>query len=97
MDWALREPIPWRAKQCSRAATVHLGGTMDEIAASERAAVDGKAPTKPFVPLTQPSLFDSTRAPSGQHTVWAYCYVPNGWRFSAEQQIEVERFCAGLS
>ncbi|HEX4748588.1 MAG TPA: NAD(P)/FAD-dependent oxidoreductase [Bryobacteraceae bacterium] len=98
MDWALREPIPWRAKECLRAGTVHLGGTLDEIAASERGAMDGHPPAKPFVLLSQPSLFDPTRAPLGQHTAWAYCHVPNGWPHSVENQIEaqIERFAPGF-
>jgi phytoene dehydrogenase-like protein len=98
MDWALREPIPWRAKECLRAATVHLGGTFEEIAASERAPWRGEGPSKPFVLLVQPSLFDPTRAPAGQHTAWAYCHVPNGWPYPAEQQIEdqIERFAPGF-
>src|SRR5579875_3683994 len=70
MDWALREPIPWRAKDCLRAGTVHVGGTLEEIAASERTAYTGKAPARPFVLLAQPSLFDPSRAPAGRHTAW---------------------------
>ena len=98
VDWALREPIPWRAKECYRAATVHLGGTLEEIAASERAAWRGEAPENPFVLLVQPSLFDPSRAPAGQHTAWAYCHVPNGWPGSALAQIEaqIERFAPGF-
>jgi len=98
MDWALREPIPWKAKECYRAATVHLGGTLEEIAASERAAWHGQPPDNPFVLLVQPSLFDSSRAPAGQHTAWAYCHVPNGWPGSALAQIEaqIERFAPGF-
>jgi phytoene dehydrogenase-like protein len=98
VDWALREPIPWRAKDCLRAATVHLGGSLEEIAASERAAWEGRPPDKPFVLLVQPSLFDPSRAPAGQHTAWAYCHVPNGWPNSALAQIEaqVERFAPGF-
>ena len=98
MDWALREPIPWRAKECLRAATVHLGGTLEEIAAHERAAFDGKAPKRPYILLVQPSLFDAARAPAGQHTAWAYCHVPNGWPHSVVQQIEnqIERFAPGF-
>jgi len=98
IDWALREPIPWTAKECSRAITVHLGGSMYELAASERDAWYGRAPEKPFVLLAQHSLFDETRAPSGQHTAWAYCHVPNGWSGSALKQIEdqVERFAPGF-
>ncbi len=98
VDWALREPIPWKAKDCGKALTVHLGGTLAEIAASERAPWEGKAPEKPFVLLAQPSLFDPSRAPAGQHTAWAYCHVPNGWTGSALTQIEnqVERFAPGF-
>lgn len=98
VDWALREPIPWKAKECLRAATVHLGGSLEEIAASERAPWEGRPPQKPFVLLVQPSLFDGTRAPAGQHTAWAYCHVPNGWPGSALAQIEdqVERFAPGF-
>ncbi|MGH9582618.1 MAG: phytoene desaturase family protein, partial [Bryobacteraceae bacterium] len=97
-DWALREPIPWRAKDCFRAATVHLGGSLEEIAESERAAWEGRPPRNPFVILAQPSLFDSTRAPAGKHTAWAYCHVPNGWRGSALDAIEdqIERFAPGF-
>ena len=98
LDWALSDPIPWRAKECLRAGTVHVGGTLEEIAASERDAMNGKPPTKPFVLLAQHSLFDSTRAPAGRHTAWAYCHVPNGWTGSAEREIEaqIERFAPGF-
>jgi phytoene dehydrogenase-like protein len=98
VDWALREPIPWKAKDCLRAATVHLGGSLEEIAASERAAWEGKPPDMPFVLLSQPSLFDPSRAPAGRHTVWAYCHVPNGWPYSALNQIEaqIERYAPGF-
>ncbi|WP_263384700.1 phytoene desaturase family protein [Granulicella arctica] len=84
VDYALSAPIPWTARECSRAATVHLGGTLEEIAVSER---DFKS-DKPFVLLVQPSLFDSTRAPEGQHTAWAYCHVPNGSTFDHLEAIE---------
>ena len=98
VDWALREPIPWTARECLRAATVHVGGSLDEIAASERAAWEGKAPEKPFLVLAQPSVFDASRAPMGRHTAWAYCHVPNGWPGSALRQIEaqIERFAPGF-
>jgi phytoene dehydrogenase-like protein len=95
MDWALSQPIPWRASECLRAGTVHLGGTFDEIAASEQApGVTGR----PFVLLSQPTLFDPTRAPAGKHVAWAYCHVPNGWSGSALEAIEsqVERFAPGF-
>ena len=98
VDWALSQPIPWRAKDCLRAGTVHLGGTFDEIAASERAPVHGTIAERPFVLLSQPTLFDSTRAPAGKHVAWAYCHVPNGWSGSALDAIEsqVERFAPGF-
>ena len=98
VDWALREPVPWKATECLRSATVHLGGSLEEIAASEYAAHHGQPPEKPFVLLAQPSLFDPTRAPNGQHTVWAYCHVPNGWRGPVLNQIEsqIERFAPGF-
>ncbi|HWA85051.1 MAG TPA: NAD(P)/FAD-dependent oxidoreductase, partial [Opitutus sp.] len=78
VDWALSAPIPWRASACARAATVHVGGSLDEIAANEEAVARGELPRSPFLILVQPSLFDSSRAPAGKHTAWAYCRVPNG-------------------
>ncbi len=98
VDWALREPIPWTAKECLRAGTVHIGGTLSEIAASERACWSRMPSELPFVLLAQQSLFDSTRAPAGQHTAWAYCHVPNGWDGSHLQAIEgqIERFAPGF-
>jgi len=98
IDWALREPIPWAAKDCLRAATVHLGGSMEEIAASERAAWSGEVSETPFCILVQPSLFDRSRAPEGGHTAWAYCHVPQGWEGDATERIErqVERFAPGF-
>lgn len=98
LDWALSSPIPWGDSECKRAGTVHLGGTLDEIAASERAAWDGQVCQRPFVLLTQPSLFDPSRAPAGKHTGWAYCHVPNGSTADMTDAIEsqVERFAPGF-
>lgn len=98
VDWALDRPIPWRAPDCRRAGTVHLGGTLDEIAAAERAVWRGENPARPFVILTQPSLFDPTRAPAGKHTAWAYCHVPNGSTVDVTKYIEnqIERFAPGF-
>ncbi len=98
VDWALSQPIPWRASECLRAGTVHLGGTFDEIAASERAPQRGTMSDRPFVLLSQPTLFDPSRAPAGKHVAWAYCHVPNGWSGSALEAIEaqVERFAPGF-
>jgi phytoene dehydrogenase-like protein len=98
LDWALDGPIPWRAPEAARAGTVHLGGTLDEIAASEDAAVSGRHHERPFVLLVQPSVFDPTRAPEGKHTAWAYCHVPNGSTKDMTDAIEaqVERFAPGF-
>jgi phytoene dehydrogenase-like protein len=98
MDWALSEPIPWRSSECRRAATVHLGGTLEEIAASEHAPLAGRVPEKPFVLLVQPTLFDPTRAPAGKQSAWAYCHVPFGSSVDMTQAIEdqVERYAPGF-
>lgn len=98
VDWALSGPIPWRAAECGRAATVHLGGTLDEIAASEQDACSGRIAERPFIILTQPSLFDASRAPSGHQTAWAYCHVPNGSSvdMSARIEAQIERFAPGF-
>src|SRR5262249_17852629 len=94
IDWALDGPIPWKAPECAQAGTVHLGGTLAEIAASESAVWRGECPDRPFVLLTQPSLFDPTRAPPGKHTAWAYCHVPPGSTLDMTDRIEaqIERF-----
>jgi phytoene dehydrogenase-like protein len=94
VDWALAGPIPWTAAACRRAATVHLGATLEEIARSER---DNLA-ERPFVLLAQQSLFDDTRAPDGRHTAWAYCHVPNGSTADRSDAVErqVERFAPGF-
>ncbi len=98
MDWALVEPIPWRARECGLAGTVHVGGTFEEIAAAEREVWEGKPPERPFVLLAQQSLFDPTRAPQGRHTAWAYCHVPNGCPDDMTERIEgqIERFAPGF-
>jgi phytoene dehydrogenase-like protein len=98
VDWALDGPIPWTAAACARAGTVHLGGTLDEVAASERAAWAGEHTDRPFVLLVQHTLFDSTRAPTGRHTAWAYCHVPPGSTLDRTDAIEaqVERFAPGF-
>ncbi len=84
IDYALRAPIPWTAPECSRAATVHIGGSLEEIVESERTFTS----ERPFVLLGQPSLFDPSRAPAGQHTAWAYCHVPNGSKKDYTESIE---------
>jgi phytoene dehydrogenase-like protein len=98
VDYALDGPIPWKAAACARAGTVHLGGTAEEIAASERAPWAGRHAERPFVLLAQHSLFDPTRAPEGKHTAWAYCHVPNGSTFDMTERIEaqIERFAPGF-
>jgi phytoene dehydrogenase-like protein len=98
VDWALDAPIPWRADICRRAGTVHVGGTIGEIDASERDAWQGRATERPFVLVTQPSLFDDTRAPAGKHTAWAYCHVPHASDADMLQRIElqIERFAPGF-
>jgi phytoene dehydrogenase-like protein len=98
VDWALAGPVPWRAAECARAATVHLGATLEEIAASERAASRGDRNERPFVLLAQPSLFDQTRAAKGKHTLWGYCHVANGSTENMLEKIEdqVERFAPGF-
>src|ERR687897_1201625 len=77
VDFALDGPIPWKAKECLRAGTVHLGGTLEEISAGEAAVARGEHPERLFILLAQQSPFDPTRAPEGKHAVWAYCHVPN--------------------
>ncbi|MDP8924087.1 MAG: NAD(P)/FAD-dependent oxidoreductase [Chloroflexota bacterium] len=98
VDWALDGPIPWRAAACGRAATVHLGGTLHEIAGAEAAVWRGQHPERPFVLVAQQSLFDPTRAPDGKHTGWAYCHVPHGSRVNMTERIEaqIERFAPGF-
>jgi len=98
VDYALREPIPWRAEACRRAGTVHVGGPLPEVAASEAAVAEGSLSPQPFVLLAQHSRFDPTRAPDGQHTAWAYCHVPNGSPVDATERIErqIERFAPGF-
>jgi phytoene dehydrogenase-like protein len=99
LDWALDAPIPWRDPRCLRAGTVHIGGTLEEIATSEAAVGKGRTTDAPFVLLSQPSLFDETRAPAGKHTVWAYCHVPNGSSEDMTGRIEaqIERFAPGFA
>jgi phytoene dehydrogenase-like protein len=98
VDWALEGPVPWTAQDCARAATVHIGGTLEEIVASERAVWEGEAPERPFVLVAQQSPFDETRAPNGKHTLWAYCHVPNGSTEDMTERIEaqIERFAPGF-
>jgi phytoene dehydrogenase-like protein len=98
IDFALSEPVPWKAKECCRAITVHLGGSFEQIAAAEDAVAHGREAEQPFVLAAQPSLFDSARAPHGQHVLWAYCHVPNGSTADMTERIEaqIERFAPGF-
>jgi phytoene dehydrogenase-like protein len=98
IDYALSEPIPWKSEACRRAGTTHLGGRIDEIAAAERDVARGKIPERPFTLVAQQSLFDETRAPRGQHTLWAYCHVPFGCDIDMSDRIEtqIERFAPGF-
>ncbi len=98
LDYVLDSPVPWRAPECTAAATVHIGGSLEEIALAERLVWRGQHPERPFVLLVQPSLFDPTRAPAGKHTVWAYCHVPHGSNedMTARVEAQIERFAPGF-
>jgi phytoene dehydrogenase-like protein len=98
VDWALDGPIPWRAEECRRAGTIHLGGTLDEISHSEWGAWSGRVVERPFVLLVQQTMFDASRAPEGKHVAWAYCHLPNGSDVDMTERIEaqVERFAPGF-
>jgi phytoene dehydrogenase-like protein len=98
MDWALHQPVPWRDARCLRAGTLHLGGSLGEIAAAEREPWEGRSGEKPYVLAVQPSLFDASRAPTGAHTFWAYCHVPNGSTEDMTERIEaqIERYAPGF-
>jgi phytoene dehydrogenase-like protein len=98
LDYALDGPIPWHAPEVAQAATVHLGGSLDEIAQSERGCWEGRHVDRPFVLLAQQSLFDERRAPAGKHTAWAYCHVPHGSTVDVREHVErqIERFAPGF-
>jgi phytoene dehydrogenase-like protein len=98
IDWALDAPIPFTANDCRKAGTVHIGGTLEEIVASEKAPANGQHSNKPYILLAQQSLLDTSRAPEGKHTAWAYCHVPNGSTKDMTAIIEnqVERFAPGF-
>lgn len=98
MDWALDGPVPFTAEACRRAGTVHIGNSMQEIVSSEAMTARGYSSDQPFVLFAQPSVFDPTRAPTGKHTAWAYCHVPNGSPHNMTEAIEqqIERFAPGF-
>jgi phytoene dehydrogenase-like protein len=98
LDYALDAPVPWMAEGCRRSAVVHVGGTLAEVVAAERAVSRGRHAERPYVLCTQPSLFDPTRAPAGRHTFWAYCHVPHGSTQDMTKAVEdqIERFAPGF-
>ncbi|TVR61516.1 MAG: NAD(P)/FAD-dependent oxidoreductase [Gemmatimonadales bacterium] len=101
VDWALDGPVPWRAPQCTEASTIHLGGSLDEIEAAERAPWEDRVAERPFVLFSEPTRFDPTRAPEGKGVGWGYCHVPAGWRGNPEEvarriEAQVERFAPGF-
>jgi phytoene dehydrogenase-like protein len=98
IDYALDGPVPWKADECGRAGSVHVGGTLDEVVAAERDVAQGRHPQRPFLLTSQPSRFDPTRAPAGKHTFWAYCHVPRGSTVDMTAAIEdqLERFAPGF-
>jgi len=99
VDWALDAPIPWANPACAQAGTVHLGGSLAEIASSEGETWHGSHPELPFVLLSQPTLFDPSRAPQGRHIAWTYCHVPRGSDVDMLPRIErqIERFAPGFA
>lgn len=98
IDYALNEAVPFKSEKCRNSATIHLGGSFEEISLSEQQVWKNKIPDNPFVIFVQPSLFDATRAPEGKHTAWAYCHVPNGSDVNMTERIEnqIERFAPGF-
>jgi phytoene dehydrogenase-like protein len=98
VDWALSGAVPWRAEGCAQAATVHVGGTFEDISQSEAEVNAGRPPERPFCLVTQPCVVDPSRAPVGHHTLWAYCHVPNGSDVDMTERIEaqIERFAPGF-
>ncbi len=98
VDWALDAPIPWADPLSAKSATVHVGGTYEEVAAAEKAVIRGEHPDRPFIILAQQSLFDDSRAPDDRHTAWGYCHVPNGSTVDMTEAIErqIERFAPGF-
>ncbi len=98
VDYALSQPVPWRAADCRRAITIHVGGSFEEIAEAENSVANGREAERPFVLVAQPTLYDTSRAPDGKHVLWAYCHVPNGSTFDMTERIEaqIERFAPGF-
>jgi phytoene dehydrogenase-like protein len=98
LDWALSGPVPWQAELCRQAGTIHVGGTLEEVAASEAEVAAGRHPDRPFCLISQPGVVDASRAPAGAHTLWGYCHVPAGSAVDMTERVEaqVERFAPGF-
>jgi phytoene dehydrogenase-like protein len=98
VDWALSGPVPWLASECRRAGTVHVGGTFEEVVSAESDVAHGRHAQRPYCIVVQPSIVDSSRAPSSASTLWAYCHVPNGSDVDMTPRIEeqIERFAPGF-
>lgn len=98
VDWALDAPVPWTAEAARQAGTVHVGGSLAEVAAAEEDVQRGRIPERPFVLVAQPTVADPTRAPAGKHVLWAYCHVPSGCAVDVTDRIEaqIERFAPGF-
>jgi phytoene dehydrogenase-like protein len=98
VDWALSGPVPWTANACRSAGTVHLGGSLEEIASAEAEVTAGRHPERPFCIVAQPGLVDSSRAPAGRQVLWGYCHVPAGSTVDMTARIEaqIERFAPGF-
>ncbi len=98
VDFALSEPVPWLNEECKKAGTLHLGGSMEELAYSEKDVWKGIHSEKPYVLVSQPSVFDESRAPKGKHVLWSYCHVPNGSTEDMEERIinQIERYAPGF-
>ena len=98
VDWALDGPVPWQAEVCQQAGTVHVAGTLAEVASSEADVAAGRHPERPYCLLAQPGVIDPTRAPAGKQTLWAYCHVPSGSDVNMADRIEaqIERFAPGF-
>jgi phytoene dehydrogenase-like protein len=98
IDWALAEPVPWQAEACRRAGTIHLGGSLEEIARSAREIRQGRISRNPYVLLAQQSLIDPSRAPAGLHTLWAYCHATpfSSTDLTLEVEEQIERFAPGF-
>ena len=98
LDYALSEPVPWANEAARRAGCLHLGGTLEEIAAAELDVAKGRHPRRPFMLVGQQSLIDPSRAPDGQHTLWAYCHVParSTLDMTEAMDAQIERFAPGF-